>query len=100
MTDREPVAWATFYPNGSTEGVYAGIRPPNAEPLYRLPALTDEERDALTLAWMNLSETARVGLKKGHSEETCEPLRSASHAIRKLLNRIDKNCDTSQPPVA
>jgi hypothetical protein len=32
---QRPAAWATFYPNGSTEGVYAGIRPPNAEPLYR-----------------------------------------------------------------
>jgi hypothetical protein len=52
------------------------------------PTLTDEERAALTLAWMNLSETARRGLQKGHSEEECEPLRAASHTIRKLLERL------------
>ena len=57
-------------------------------PLYFLPALTEEERAALTLAWMNLSETARRGLQKGHSEEQCEPLRAASLTIRKLLGRL------------
>jgi hypothetical protein len=50
--------------------------------------MTEEERAALTLAWMNLSETARRGLKKGHSEEECEPLRAASLTIRKLLERL------------
>jgi hypothetical protein len=40
---------------------------------------------------MNLSETARRGLKKGHSEEECEPLRAASHTIRKLLGRMEGN---------
>jgi hypothetical protein len=50
MSDRpSPIAaWATFYPNGSTESVYAGIRPPNAEPLYRHSQTpSDWEIDAL-----------------------------------------------------
>jgi hypothetical protein len=50
--------------------------------------MTEEERAALTLAWMNLSETARRGLQKGHPEEQCEPLRAASLTIRKLLERL------------
>lgn len=61
-------------------------RPKDLTPIK--PTLTDEERAALTLAWMNLSETARRGLQKGHSEEQCEPLRAASHTIRKLLERL------------
>ena len=62
--------------------------------------LTKEERDALTLAWTTISSCARYGLKEGVSEKECEPLRSAAYTIRKLLDRNDKNCDTSQPPVA
>jgi len=45
--DGAVAAWATFYPNGSTESVYAGIHPPNAEPLYR--ACQDLSQKNLTL---------------------------------------------------
>jgi hypothetical protein len=51
----EPVAWATFYPNGSTASVYVGRQPQHAEPLYPIvplyrqpqPTLTDAEREAV-----------------------------------------------------
>ena len=45
----EPVAWATFYPNGSTASVYVGRNPPHAEPLYRHPPCQDISQKNLTL---------------------------------------------------
>ena len=49
---RQPVAWATFFPNGSTHSVFVdGHRTPaGAEPLYRSPTLTDAEREAVEKA--------------------------------------------------
>ena len=41
VSDSEPAAWATFYPNGSTASVYIGRKPPHAEPLYRHPQAPD-----------------------------------------------------------
>ena len=48
-SNAEPVAWATFYPNGSTASVYVGRKPPHAEPLYRQPPCQDFSQQNLTL---------------------------------------------------
>ncbi len=45
----EPVAWATFYPNGSTASVYVGRQPQHAEPLFRQPPCHDSSQKNLTL---------------------------------------------------
>jgi hypothetical protein len=47
---QRPVAWVRFYPNGGPQSVYLDRPPPDAEPLYRSPTLTDAERDALEFA--------------------------------------------------
>lgn len=73
----EPVAWATFYPNGSTASVYIGRVPSHAAPLYRQPqpTLTDEEREAVDQAIDAASGMA-----------SAEPW--AIDTLRKLLERL------------
>jgi len=44
---QRPVAWARFFPNGGPQSVYLDRPPPDAEPLYCSPTLTDEEREAI-----------------------------------------------------
>jgi hypothetical protein len=47
---QRPVAWARFFPNGGPQSVYLDRPPPDAEPLYRSPTLTDSEREAIEAA--------------------------------------------------
>lgn len=44
---QRPVAWARFFPNGGPMSVFLDRPPADAEPLYRSPALTDDEREAV-----------------------------------------------------
>jgi hypothetical protein len=64
---RKPVVWARFYPNGGPMSVFLDRPPADAEPLYRSPTLTDEEREAiyraearLRTAYVPDDETAAV----------------------------------------
>ena len=90
--ESRPAAWATFYPNGSTASVYTGRQPPNAEPLYRSRALTDEEREAVRFALKSLDwpldgpQLAVVARTVGASCEVPEHRMKAT--LRGLLERM------------
>jgi len=60
VNNQAPVAWAQFFPNGGPQSVYLDRPPAEAEPLYRSPTLTDEEREAIEDA---------VGICEEHAEE-------------------------------
>lgn len=64
---QRPVAWVRLYRNGGPQSVYLDRPPPDAEPLYLSPTLTEAERDALEFA----VETGRVAT---HDETTLRNL--------------------------
>ncbi len=71
---QKPVAWARFFQNGGPQSVYLDRPPADAEPLYRSPTLTDEEREAVYRAEARL-RTAYV------------PDDQTAATLRKLLER-------------
>jgi hypothetical protein len=80
--ESSPAAWATFYPNGSTASVYTGRQPPNAEPLYRSPTLTDAERRAIGVA----IQCVEAAMAQRHPEE--EDSRDLLHKTSCTLSRL------------
>lgn len=75
-----PVAWVRFFPNGGPQSVYLDRPPADSEPLYRSPALTDEEREAVELAAGSFADQF---LDYGDS---CD--REIAATLRKLLERL------------
>jgi hypothetical protein len=75
---QRPVAWVRFYPNGGPQSVYLDRPPPDAEPLYRSPTLTDEERAAIEWSLEAADIYARVGHRQAQE---------AAVTFRKLLER-------------
>lgn len=75
----KPVAWVRFYPNGGPQSVYLDRPPADAEPLYRSPALTDAEREAVEAA---------IRIIDAHDEEMDGFPSGAATTLRKLLERL------------
>jgi hypothetical protein len=79
MKDK-PVAWIRYYPNGGPQSVYLDRPPPDAEPLFRSPALTDAERDAIEWAL----EASIYYAGAGHRQA-----KESAATLRKLLERLN-----------
>ena len=85
---QEPVAWATFYPNGSTASVYVGRQPQHAEPLYRSPTLTDAEREAVSVAYGMMNERAAKLQERIATLEAARPFIQWARALQGLFERL------------
>jgi hypothetical protein len=85
---QEPVAWATFCPNGSTASVYVGRQPQHAEPLYRKPTLTDAEREAVSVAYGMMNERAAKLQERPDTREAARPFIQWARALQGLFERL------------